>query len=51
MTEQQSLIFSLRTTANREDQVVDFLVANIKKKGLDVYSIIRPHGLRSYIFL
>lgn len=44
-------IFSVRTTANREEQVVDFLAANVKKKGHEVYSIIRPHGMRSYIFI
>lgn len=44
-------IFALRTTANREDQVMDFLVSNVKKKKLPVYAVIRPHGLRGYIFL
>jgi transcription termination/antitermination protein NusG len=44
-------IFALRTTANREDQVVDFITANIDKKGLEVYSVFRTHGLRGYIFL
>ncbi|RMD57646.1 transcription elongation factor Spt5 [Candidatus Woesearchaeota archaeon] len=44
-------IFALRTTANREDQVMDFLVSNIKKKSLPVYSVIRPHGMRGYIFV
>ncbi len=44
-------IFALRTTANREDQVMDFLVSNIKKKKLPVYSVIRPHGMRGYIFV
>ncbi len=44
-------IFALRTTANREDQVMDFLVSNAKKKGLEIYSIIRPHGMRGYIFV
>lgn len=46
-----SQIFSLRTTANREDQVMDFLVSNVQKKKLPVYAIIRPHGMRGYIFL
>ncbi|MBD3259337.1 transcription elongation factor Spt5 [Candidatus Woesearchaeota archaeon] len=46
-----SMIFSLRTTANREDQVVDFLAASAKKKKLEIYSVIRPHGMRSYIFI
>jgi len=49
--EQASLIFSLRTTANREDQVMDFLVSNVQKKKLAVYTVFRPHSLRGYIFL
>jgi transcription termination/antitermination protein NusG len=44
-------IYALRTTANREDQVLDFVTSNIQKKGLAVYSLIKPHGLRGYIFI
>ena len=44
-------IYGLRTTANREDQVMDFVSANAKRKGLDVYAVIRPHGMRGYIFI
>ena len=44
-------IFALRVTANREDQVMDFLSSNIKKKKLEVYAVIRPHGMRGYIFI
>lgn len=45
-------IFGVRTAANREDQVVDFLSAKIQKKTeLEVYAIVRPHGMRGYIFL
>jgi len=44
-------IFALRTTANREDQVMDFVVSNVKKKKLPVFSVIRPHGMRGYIFV
>ncbi|MFH1456252.1 MAG: transcription elongation factor Spt5 [archaeon] len=47
----ENKIFVLRTTANREDQVVDFVTSNVQKKKLGVYSVIRPHGMRSYIFL
>ena len=47
----QSVIFGLRTTANREDQVMDFLVSNVQKKKLSVYAVIRPHGMRGYIFI
>ena len=51
MEESKTHIFALRTTANREDQVMDFLTSNVKKKVLEVYAIIRPHGMRGYIFL
>lgn len=46
-----SIIFALRTTANREDQVMEFITSNAKKKKLEVYSVIRPHGMRGYIFV
>ncbi len=46
-----SHIYALRTTANREDQVADFVASNAKKKKIDVYSVIRPHGMRGYIFI
>ena len=48
---QETTIFALRTTANREDQVMDFLTSNAQKKKLEVYSVVRPHGMRGYIFL
>jgi len=44
-------IFALRTTSNREDQVMDFVTSNVRKKKLEVYSIIRGHGMRGYIFV
>lgn len=49
--EEETHLFALKTTANREDQVVDFIQAHVKKRGLDVYSIIRPHKMRGYIFI
>jgi transcriptional antiterminator NusG len=44
-------IYALRTTANREDQVMDFVSSNAEKKKLQIYALIRPHGLRGYIFI
>src|SRR3989344_4155444 len=56
-------IFALRTTANREEQVMDFIKSNVEKKNkdaakssgakerLEVYSLIHPHGMRGYIFM
>ncbi|MCF7866196.1 transcription elongation factor Spt5 [Candidatus Woesearchaeota archaeon] len=44
-------IFGVRVTANREDQVMSFLTSNVQRKKLAVYSVIRPHGMRGYIFV
>ena len=49
--QQQAQIYAVRTTANREDQVMDFLTSNVKKKKIPVYSVIHPHGMRGYIFV
>jgi transcription termination/antitermination protein NusG len=47
----ENKIFCLRTTANREDQVMDFVMSNAERKGIGITSLIRPHGLRGYIFI
>src|SRR3989338_5810202 len=47
----ENKIFTVRTTANREEQVMDFMDSNIKKKKLEVYTIINAHGMRGYIFV
>ncbi len=44
-------IYALRTTANREDQVLAFVASNAARKKLGVYSAIAPHGMRGYIFV
>jgi len=30
---------------------MDFVVSNVQKKKLEVFAVIRPHGMRGYIFL
>ena len=51
MSREDDTIFALRTTANREDQVMDFVTSNATKKKFEVYSVVRPHGMRGYIFI
>ncbi len=48
---EQPQIYAVRSTANREEQVMDFITSNVKKKKLNVYSVIHPHGMRGYIFV
>lgn len=47
----ESHIFGLRTAANREDQVVDYLISKLQKNPEGILAIIRPHGMRGYIFV
>lgn len=47
----ESEIYALRTTANREDQVLSFVTSNVKRKKLAIYALVRPHGMRGYIFV
>ncbi|MBT4446515.1 transcription elongation factor Spt5 [archaeon] len=49
----ESHIFALRTAANREDQVIDYLISKLSspKDKSNVLSVIRPHGMRGYIFV
>ena len=45
-------IFGVRTAANREDQVVDYLISKLRRGvKAEFYSVIRPHGMRGYIFV
>ena len=46
-----SKLFVVRTTANREDQVFEFLESNIQQKKIAIHSIFRAHGMRGYIFI
>jgi len=48
---EKTLIFVVRTTAGREEQVMDFVTENARKKGYEVYSVIHPHGMKGYILI
>jgi len=45
------MIFVVKATTNKEDQVLDLIMSRVKKRNLNVYSIARPHGLRGYLLL
>jgi len=46
-----SQIFVVKVTTNKEDKALEMISTKVQKKGVDIYSIARPHGLRGYIFL
>jgi len=48
----ETQLYGLRTAANREDQVVDYLVSKLQKDpNCGILAVIRAHGMRGYIFI
>ncbi len=49
--ESKPQFFIVKATANREEQVLDFVSSNAAKKGFEVYSVVHPHGMKGYIII
>ncbi|MDO8623400.1 MAG: transcription elongation factor Spt5 [archaeon] len=45
------MIFIIKVQTNKEESAVDLIADRVKKKKINVYSVLRPHGLRGYIIL
>ena len=45
------MIFIIKVTTNKEEKAVDMIAERIEKKELNVFSVLRPHGLRGYVLL
>lgn len=45
------MIFIIKVTTNKEERVIDMISDRVQKKNLNVFSVLRPHGLRGYILL
>jgi len=45
------MIFIIKVTTNKEGKALEMIYDRVIKKGFDVYSIVKPHGLRGYIIL
>lgn len=45
------MIFIIKVTTNKEERAVDMITERAKKKNLNVFSVLKPHGLRGYILL
>lgn len=45
------MIFIVKVTTNKEERVLEMIADRAKKKSLNVFTILRPHGLRGYILL
>jgi transcription antitermination factor NusG len=45
------MIFIIKVTTNKEERALDLISEKSNKKNLNIYSVLRPHGLRGYILL
>ncbi len=45
------MIFIIKVITNKEERAVEMISDRAEKKKLNVFSVLRPHGLRGYIFL
>ena len=45
------MIFIIKVQTNKEERAVDMISERVEKKGLNVFSVSRPHGLRGYVLL
>tara|TARA_Y100000034_G_scaffold133588_1_gene199497 strand:+ start:18584 stop:19117 length:534 start_codon:yes stop_codon:yes gene_type:complete len=44
-------IFIIKVTTNKEDRAVEMISQRAVKKQINVFSVVRPHGLKGYIIL
>lgn len=45
------MIFVVRVITNKEEQAAELIADKAEKKDSNVFSVIRPHGLRGYILI
>ena len=45
------MIFIIKVTTNKEEMAMEMISERAEKKALNVFSVIKPHGLRGYIIL
>lgn len=45
------MIYIIKVTTNKEERVIELMSDRIEKKSLQVYSIVKPHGLKGYLLV
>jgi len=45
------MLFIIKVTTNKEERAIELIADRSVKKSLNVYSIVRPHGVKGYIIL
>ena len=45
------MIFIIKVTTNKEERALEMVAERAEKKQLNIFSVVRPHGLRGYMIL
>jgi transcriptional antiterminator NusG len=45
------MIFIIKVTTNKEERAMEMITERIRKKDINTFAVLRPHGLRGYILL
>ena len=45
------MIFIIKVATNKEERALDMMSERVEKKNLQVYSIVKPNGLKGYVIL
>lgn len=45
------MIFIIKVTTNKEERVIEMIADRAIKKSINVFSVVKPHGLKGYIIL
>ncbi|MCS7134272.1 MAG: transcription elongation factor Spt5 [Candidatus Pacearchaeota archaeon] len=45
------MIFVVKVQTSKEEQAIDLIAERIRKKKIEVYGLVHPHGLRGYVLI
>ncbi len=45
------MIFIIKVTTNKEEKAVDMISERAENKGINAYTVLKPHGLRGYVLV
>ena len=45
------MLFIIKVITNKEEKAVEMIAERARKKNANIYSVLRPHGLRGYVIL
>lgn len=45
------MLFIIKVTTNKEDKAIEMMAERAAKKALNIYALVRPHGLKGYAII